>query len=304
MKYLWGLALLIISQQAISVEALRVKKITQGIYVHFGQHQLPNPHNHGAIANIGFIVGSKCVAVIDSGANPEQGAALKKTIQQITATPICYVINTHVHPDHIYGNSAFKEKGIQFIGHHKLARAMAVRSQFYIDRASEQLDVKLSANDVIPPNIEVKNTLTINLGHRELTLTAHPSAHTDNDLSIYDPQSNTLWLSDLLFRQHIPILDGSLNGWLAELEKLEKNNYRYVIPGHGALITDWKNSLQPQKRYLTLLRDEIRQYLKQGKFLEEAIENIGYSEAKRWKLFDQFHRKNITSAFAELEWEE
>ena len=303
MKYVWGLALLLISQQAISVEVLSVKKVTHGIYVHFGEHQLPNTHNQGAIANIGFIVGEKCVAVIDSGGNPQQGAALKKTIQQTTKTPICYVINTHVHPDHVYGNSAFKTKDVQFIGHHKLARAMAARSQFYRDRAPETLGITLTAKDVIVPTIEVKGTLTLNLGNRELILTAHPSAHTDNDLSVYDQQSNTLWLSDLIFRQHIPVLDGSLNGWLAELEKLEKNNYRYVIPGHGAVITDWKNSLQPQKRYLTLLRDEIRQYLKQGKFLEEALENIGYSEANRWKLFDQFHRKNITSAFAELEWE-
>ncbi len=44
--------------------------------------------------------------------------------------------------------------------------------------------------------------------------------------------------------------------------------------------------------------------IKQGKFLEEALETVGYSEKKRWKLFDQFHRKNITAVFAELEWEE
>ncbi len=303
MKTLQIVLYFILTQPVFALDTLTVKEVAKGIYVHFGKHELPDTHNHGAIANIGFIVGEKCVAVIDSGGNPQQGAALKKTIQQTTKTPICYVINTHVHPDHVYGNSAFNVKGVKFIGHHKLARAMAARSHFYRDRAPETLGITLSAEDVIVPTIEVKNTLSLNLGNRELILTAHPSAHTNNDLSVYDKQSDTLWLSDLIFRQHIPVLDGSLNGWLAELEKLEKNNYHYVIPGHGAVITDWKNSLQPQKRYLTLLRDEIRQYLKQGKFLEDAIENIGYSEAKRWKLFNQFHRKNITSAFAELEWE-
>jgi quinoprotein relay system zinc metallohydrolase 2 len=304
MKLLWGLTLLFMSQQVLSVEALRVKQIAPGIYVHFGQHALPNTQNHGEIANIGFIVGQKCVAVIDSGGSPQQGLALKKAIQQITKTPICYVINTHVHPDHIYGNSAFQVKGVAFIGHHKLARAMAVRSAFYISRAQEQLGFQLTPKQIIPPTIEVKTKLILDLGTRKITLTAHPSAHTDNDLSVYDPQTKTLWLSDLLFRQHIPVIDGSLNGWLSELEKLEKNNYRYVIPGHGALITDWKNSLQPQKRYLTLIRNEIRVLLKQGKFLEEALKTIAYSEKKRWKLFEQFHRKNITTAFAELEWEE
>jgi hypothetical protein len=121
---------------------------------------------------------------------------------------------------------------------------------------------------------------------------------------VYDQQTNTLWLSDLLFREHIPVIDGSINGWLVELARLEKQNYHYVIPGHGALVTDWKHALQPQKRYLTLLRAQIRRIIQQGKFLEQALKTVAYSEAKSWKLFEQFHRKNITSAFAELEWED
>ncbi len=304
MKILWAFALLIISQQALSIETLLVKEVAKGIYVHFGKHELPNTTNHGAIANIGFIVGEKCVAVIDSGGNPAQGEALKNTIREITHKPVCYVINTHIHPDHIYGNSAFKSDGVEFVGHYKLARAMAMRSDYYINNAIEKLGIKLTAKDIIPPTINVIDHLKIDLGGRKLELTAHPTAHTDNDLSIYDQQTNSLWLSDLLFREHIPVIDGSINGWLAELVRLEKQNYTYVIPGHGALITDWKNSLQPQKRYLTLLRDEIRILIKQGKFLEEAVNTVAYSEAKSWKLFAQFHRKNITTAFAELEWEE
>lgn len=304
MKFLWVFGLLIISQQAFSLEPLSVKEITRGIYVHFGKHELPDTHNHGAIANIGFIVGNKCVAVIDSGGNLEQGKALKKAITLITDTPICYVINTHVHPDHIYGNRAFKTAGVEFIGHYKLARAMAMRKDYYVSHAKEQLAIKLTSEDIIPPTIPVTNTLKIDLGGRELELTAYPTAHTDNDLSIYDKQTNTLWLGDLLFREHIPVIDGSVKGWLAVLARLEKQNYKYVIPGHGAVVTDWKHSLQPQKRYLTLLVNETRAMIKQGMFLEEAIKTVAYSEKKRWKLFDQFHRKNITAVFAELEWEE
>ncbi|NOQ37146.1 MAG: quinoprotein relay system zinc metallohydrolase 2 [Methylococcaceae bacterium] len=304
MKTLWTLILLISSQYALALDALSIKEVSKGIYVHFGKHELPDTHNHGAIANIGFIVGEKCVAVIDSGGNPEEGQALKKAIQATTDKPVCYVINTHVHPDHIYGNIAFKAKGVEFVGHHKLARAMASRSSYYVDKAAEQLAIKLTAENIILPTLEVKNTLKIDLGGRVLELTAHPTAHTDNDLSIYDKQTDTLWLSDLLFREHLPVLDGSLNGWIAELERLEKNNYRRVIAGHGALVTDWKHSLQPQKRYLIKLRDQIRSAIKQGQFLEDALKTVAYSESKSWKLFNEFHRKNITSAFAELEWEE
>lgn len=303
MRVLLLFVLSMVSVQTIAA-TLPVKEIASGIYVHFGKHQFPDSKNHGEIANLGFIAGQKCVAVIDSGGNPAQGLALKQAVTETTQTPVCYVINTHVHPDHIYGNSAFKAAGVKFVGHHKLARAMAARGSYYLDKAAEQLDVKLSAADLITPDIEVKDSLKLDLGGRTLTLKAHPTAHTDNDLSVYDEKTNTIWLSDLLFTEHVPTLDGSLKGWLSEIDKLEQQSFRYVIPGHGELVTDWPRSIQAQKHYLTLLQTEIRAAIKKGQHLEDAVQTVGYSEKNNWTLFDEYHRKNVTSAFAELEWED
>jgi len=301
LKIVFILLLSLITQLA---SALSVKEVTSGIYVHFGKHELPNKTNHGAIANIGFIVGNDCVAVIDTGGNPKQGYALKKAIERTTRKPVCYVINTHVHPDHIYGNIAFKQPGVKFIGHNKLARAMATRGAYYIDKADEQLDVILTANNIIAPDTEVSGKMTIDLGGRKLILTAHPTAHTDNDLSVFDINSNTLWMSDLLFIEHLPVIDGSLKGWLSELKRLEKDSYQFVIPGHGPVVTDWPKGMQPEKRYLQLLLTDIRKMIADGQFIEQAIKQVGYSERKNWKLFDQFHKRNVTTAFAELEWED
>ena len=303
MKKIFLLGLLL-SHNAFAVTALSVTEVAQGIYVHFGQHEMPNKTNHGAVANIGFIVGDACVAVIDTGGNPEQGYALKQAIKETTNKPVCYVINTHVHPDHIYGNIAFKQGKVKFIGHKKLARAMSTRGQYYIDKAGEQLDVKLTAKNIIPPNMPVKKQLKIDLGGRKLVVTAHPTAHTDNDVTVFDANTQTLWMSDLLFLEHLPIVDGSLVGWLKELDRLEKKSYQVVVPGHGPVVTDWPKSLQAEKNYLQTLLVEIKGMIKQGKFLEEAVETVGYSERKKWKLFDQFHKKNVTAAFAELEWDD
>lgn len=303
MKHLLLGLLVLFSQTTLAVTALSVTEITSGVFVHFGNHEVPNKTNHGAIANIGFIVGNSCVAVIDTGGNPEQGYALKQTIEQTTDKPVCYVINTHVHPDHIYGNIAFKQKGVKFIGHKKLARAMATRGTYYIEKANEQLDIKLQEKHIIAPDKEVKKHLFIDLGGRRLRLTAHPTAHTDNDLTVFDLKTKTLWMSDLLFIEHLPVIDGSLKGWLSELNRMEKNHYKYVVPGHGPIVTDWPKSLQPEKQYLNTLLIEIRAMLAQGKFIEDAIATVGYSEKDKWKLFDQFHKRNVTTAFAELEWE-
>jgi quinoprotein relay system zinc metallohydrolase 2 len=283
---------------------LSVVQVAPGIYVHLGPHEIPTAKNHGAIANIGFIIGERCVAVIDTGGNPDQGRALYNAIRHTTDKPICYVINTHVHPDHIYGNSVFKENGVKFVGHHKLGRAMAARGPFYLAKAKELLGIDLTAADLIPPDIAVEKELDIDLGGRILKLIAHQPAHTDNDLSIYDPLTDTLWLADLLFLEHLPVIDGSLKGWLAEIEQLERRTYRVVIPGHGPIVTDWPQSLQPEKRYLQSLLTDIRTLIKNGGFMEQALESVGYEAKTEWKLFDDFHRKNISTAFAELEWED
>jgi quinoprotein relay system zinc metallohydrolase 2 len=304
MKSVLALLGLLLSPTSFAVSALPVSEVASGIYLHLSDHHWPDRDNHGEIANIGFIVGDKCVAVIDSGGSPQQGIALRNAVKQVTSTPICYVINTHVHPDHIYGNLAFKGAGVQFVGHHKLARAMASRAPHYISRADELLNIHVDQDNIIPPDIEVKDSLTLDLGNRSLLLTAHPTAHTDNDLSIYDKTTNTMWLADLLFLEHIPVIDGSLKGWLNELTKLEKNQYKLVIPGHGKLVKDWPVSMQAEKNYLTQLSNEIRTEIKSGKTLEHAVANVGLNAKNQWQLYEQFHRKNVTLGFAELEWED
>lgn len=304
MKILLVLFALLLPYAAFATPVLSVNQVAPGVFVHWGIQEFSNTKNHGAIANIGFIVGQRCVAVIDSGGSPEQGRALKNAVENATTKPVCYVINTHVHPDHIYGNSAFKNTGAKFVGHEKLARAMSVRGDYYIEKAPQLLGITITPKDIIPPDITVSSELDLDLGGRTLKLTAHPAAHTDNDLSVYDPQTDTLWLSDLLFIEHLPSIDGSLKGWLAELDKLEAKSFKIVIPGHGSLVSDWPKSMLPQKEYLSALLTEVRAAIKKGVFLEDAVATVGLSFKDRWKLFDEFHRKNVTKVYAELEWED
>jgi hypothetical protein len=77
-----------------------------------------------------------------------------------------------------------------------------------------------------------------------------------------------------------------------------------VIPGHGKLVKDWPVSMQAEKNYLTQLSNEIRTEIKSGKTLEHAVANVGLNAKNQWQLYEQFHRKNVTLGFAELEWED
>lgn len=303
-RYLHILLIFFWALEARAGASLKMDEIAPGVFVHQGAQAFPGRHNRGEIANIGFIAGERCVAAIDSGANPAQGAALKAAIAAKTKTPLCYLINTHVHPDHIFGNRAFNSRGVQFIGHRNLARALAMRGPHYLQTAARDLALNLTADDLIPPDLPVGGTLTLDLGGRRVKLTAHRSAHTDNDLSVYDEQTQTLWLSDLLFVEHVPTLDGSLTGWLATLNELAAWPVKRAVPGHGAVREDWPEALEPEKQYLLMLRDEIRALIKRGGTLEEALVSVGQTAKRRWPLFDDYHKRNVSTAFAELEWEE
>ena len=82
------LAILVAFTQS-KAEELSLQEVAPGVYAHQGIHAMPDRQNHGEIANIGFIVGERCVAVIDSGGSPTQGRALKASIMEKTKVPIC-----------------------------------------------------------------------------------------------------------------------------------------------------------------------------------------------------------------------
>jgi quinoprotein relay system zinc metallohydrolase 2 len=278
-----------------------VQEIAPGVYVRAGQDAVVFEGEN--VANIGFIVGERCVAVIDSGGSENEARALQRAVQTLTERPVCYVIDTHDHPDHLLGNKVFADAGAQIVGHVKLASALAQRAATYLERASTQSGHTLDSADLVVPGITVSDTLDLDLGNRPLRLTAHRAAHTDNDLSVFDVQTRTLWLGDLAFVRHVPVLDGSINGWIDELRTLSGVAAERAVPGHGPASVPWPAGAADTLRYLTVLRDDLRRRIAAGESLRSAQETAGYTEAPRWQLFERYHARNVAAAYAELEWE-
>lgn len=303
MRILLCLFLAFAAARALASE-FAVSEIAPGVYLHSGAQEESSPQNLGDIANIGFIVGDKCVAVIDTGGSIVIGRKLRQAVVNATRLPICYVINTHVHPDHIFGNAAFKDDHPVFIGHDKLPAAMAARGGNYLNALTRDLGVATQGSEIIIPTLTVNHVLELDLGGRGLTLKAWRTAHTDNDLTIFDKKTQTLWLSDLLFTGHIPVVDGSLKGWLSVLKEFPGIKARHIIPGHGQSDPQWPQALQAESDYLNVLLHEVRDAIKRRQTMQQAVNTVGLSQRDRWLLFDAFHRRNVTAAFAELEWED
>jgi quinoprotein relay system zinc metallohydrolase 2 len=273
-----------------------------GIYVHYGQQEEMTRANFGDVANLGFVVGTRCVAVIDTGGTLAVGQALRQAIRRVATVPVCFVINTHVHPDHVFGNAAFSGDRPEFIGHIRLADAMRRRGPNYLNALLRDLGDVAQGSAIVMPTRSVGTTDELDLGGRVLTLRAWPTAHTDTDLTVLDHATRTLWLGDLAFVGHIPVLDGNLRGFLAALEDVKAVRADLVIPGHGRALT-WPEAIAPEERYLKRLLAEVRAAIKAGRTLAETLATVDDGR-ESWLLFDQFHRRNVTAAYAELEWDD
>lgn len=282
-----------------------VDEIAPGNFVHFGSLEDRSPANLGDQANVGFIVGERCVAVIDTGGSRAVGEALAGAVRRITDKPVCYVVITHFHPDHFFGAAAFRGADVKFVSHEAYSRAMGILARPYSNALKRDLGEAAAGSDIVSPTVAVKTgqDLRLDLGGRTLSLRAWPVAHTNNDLTVVEESTNTLWLGDLLFIDHTPVVDGSISGFLAVLDMLAAMPVRHFVPGHGRSPLPWPRVLDRQRDYLSLIVRETREALKFRKTLEQAMDSVGGSEAAKWVNFDLYHQRNVSAAYTELEWE-
>lgn len=298
----------------VAAAPLRVEKVAPGVYVHLGQHKDVERDYDGDIANIGFVIGTDAVAIIDTGGSYAIGMALKEALRQITQLPIRYVINTHVHPDHVFGNAAFinvnadanaNKAGAQplLIGHARLPAAMALRGDAYLRNVTMALGPAAEKSTLVIPGQTVQATLTIDLGHRKLELKAWPSAHTDTDLTLFDASTGTLWTGDLLFIERAPAIDGDVKGWLSAIDALEKMPAVTTIPGHGPVTRDKNAALGRERDYLATLLRDVRNSIHRGEDMTATMATAAATEKGRWQLFDVVNPRNVNLLYPVLEWE-
>lgn len=298
----WLIAAVLLAR-VVGAAPLAMVEVSPGIYVHQGAHEEFGEHYHGDIANIGFVIGDDAVAVIDSGGSYVVGSALREAIRLRTALPVRYVINTHVHSDHLFGNAAFTEDKPDYIGHHRLPRAIKLRTETYLTNIKTMLGDGAKGSRLVPPSRLVDTALTLDLGGRKLVLRAWPVAHTDNDLTVMDERSGTLWTGDLLFAERTPSIDGDIHGWLAVIKDLVAMPVQLVIPGHGPVSADKNAALEKQRQYLQTLLDDVRRGIKEGLTMSETLSNAARAEEQKWVLFGTVNPRNAAVLYPVLEWE-
>lgn len=296
-----ALTLGLILRSAGAADGLTLEEVAPGVHVHQGRHAGIEDPARGDSANIGFIIGARCVAVIDTGGSVATGRALRASIAAVTPLPVCFVINTHGHFDHLLGNAAFRDSGATFVGHAALAAVLDASAEYFGERFAAELAGAGTPQLVSPGrSVEAGASLSLDLGQREIVLHAVEVAHSAADLTVHDTVTNTLWSGDLVFVERLPVLDGKLQGWQTWMQAAGDTLFAQVVPGHGPPAVAWPQALAPQRDYLASLARDVRAALTRGEFLED-VQAAGAAPAG-WVLAEP-HARNLGRVYRELEWE-
>lgn len=224
--------------------------------------------NGGEIVNVAFIVTEAGVVLIDTGISRRYGEALRAAIGRVTARPIALVINTHHHPDHVFGNQAFADVPIASLAGTR--ELLAAQGAAFADNMYRLLGDWMRGTEVLLPTQTLEPGVREIGGHRLRLLALR--GHTGADLAIFDETTGVLFASDLVFYQRAlttPQTPG-LDVWLADLAELERLPYTLLVPGHGPVATG-REPFAQMRDYLGWLDGLLREAVAAGKDMNEAM---------------------------------
>ncbi len=252
-------------------------------------------------SNATFLVTDEGVLVIDTRQHPRAGQDLLDRIRKITDKPIRWVINSHFHGDHTFGNAAFKTEGATFVAHAETARLMqlvqpkemARRSGYFKSHGYEPNEVKL-----ILPDVTFDTSMTIRLGGREVRLLYLGPGQQDGDTFVLFPHARVLVTPGSFAKHSMPNMafTTSVENWIRLLDQVAAFDVESILPGHGDVA-----NRADVKDLSAMLSDEyatVKAAIAKGMPLAEAQSTLTFPQYKDWRNYGRL--KNEISALYEL----
>ena len=225
----------------------------------------------GQQGRTGALVGPDGVFLVDSQFAPLT-EKIATAIRQISDGRIRFLVNTHVHIDHVNGNENFAKMGAVIMTRDELRTRLAQGNC----SAGGLVSVwRPPAPAIALPVVTYRGPVTVHINGEDVQLMPVPVAHTDGDTMVRFPVADVLMTGDFFRSAGYPVIDrrngGTLKGTLDALDSVTNTigpNTK-VIPGHGA-ITD-KAGVIAHRDMIISVRDRVAQLVRQGKTVEEVI---------------------------------
>jgi cyclase len=218
---------------------------------------------------IGILAGPDGVFMVDSQFAPLTGKIVA-AVKQITAEPIRFMVNTHLHPDHTGGNENLGKMGVILVGRDELRKRLAEGAPA-VNGAGGRAPAPAGAL----PLITYEGKMTFHMDGEDVELIPVPHAHTDGDTIVRLPKANVIMTGDFYRSVGYPNIDrpsgGTLNGTiegLASVVNLAGPDTK-IIPGHGPTVT--RNEVAACRDMIVDIRDRVAQLMRQGKSVADVI---------------------------------
>ena len=277
-------------------------RIAPDVYAVIGDLGAQTYENEGLNNNLGFVVTSHGVLVINTGPSMRVAKALHAAIKNITPQPVKWAVNVNSQNHQWLGNGYFKSIGTVILAHKEADRVMRDVGETQIAANKTLLKEKAAGTTLTYPDELVDDKREIKLGNTVVQLLHFGHAHTPGDMVVWLPQQKIIFTGDIVYTERmLGVLTISHSGsWVRVFDKLAQLDPKTIIPGHGH-PTNLERARKETRDYLFYLREEVGKSLDRGDTLQDAVDKIDQSGFKHLANFDQLARRNANQVYLEME---
>jgi len=282
-----------------------IRLVADGVYAAIARPHRPEN------ANSMIVILDDGVLVVDTASTPSSARALMEEIRKLTPKPVRYVVNTHFHWDHFWGNELFRRTfpGVRIIATESARLDMErmglgwpyrdrlvkgelpeaferwkaqlaketdpERRQLLRDRLEQwgKASGELNTMPSALPDVTFDGRLSLPNDAQPVEIIAPGRGHTSGDLVVYLPQSKTLASGDLIAGDMPFIADVSPYDWIRTLDTVEHLDVEIIVPGHGGVMKG-KDGLRLWRDYFSELTALTEEAVAAGTPLETAVEQV------------------------------
>jgi cyclase len=270
---------------------LQHERIAENVY--FFQSELY------AQVTAGVVSGPDGAVLIDTLALPEETQQLRRFIDRELQVPVRYIINTHYHADHTWGNTFFPEAIV--IAHRKCYDFLKGRGQAALE-AEQKENPQLREIEIVLPSVTFeKGELTLQIGKKTLTIMPLPG-HSADSIAVLVEEDRVMFCGDTFMALPI-IVDGDIEETTASLKKLTKMGLENLVPGHGEIVLrgEIDAAIKQNLNYLNEIKKVVRSASKRRyplDILESVhVEDCGKSRVLIAGLAEQLHHRNLIALY-------
>jgi len=250
----------------------------------------------------GVITGPQWAVVIDTLAIPEETLTMRAFIEEELAVPVRYVINTHYHADHSWGNCFFP--GATGVSHALCRKLILEKGPQSLESAKRQ-NALFKQVKLLAPQLTFENgELSLRVGKKNLIL-SHTPGHSHDGISILIEEDRVLFAGDAFLP--LPyIVDGNIDELAASIKRIGKMGLENIVQGHGDIILrgEIDDSVKENLAYLTNIRKLVRTASRRRNPLDALaqinIESCGKSRVYLGGLAEDLHRRNLRYLYKQV----